>query len=239
MNNINAPLIIAHRGERELAPENTIAGCKLALQQGAQALEVDVRACAGGELVLFHDRYLIRHFGKMKQVANASLEELRKYDFNKQLYQYPAKICTLQEFFEEFKGVAPINVDAKPPLIGLRMALELIRIITQMKMREQVWVSSFNPTFLRIVKELKPLLRTGYLFRNFHWIHRWVDVYADSNAWHPHYSIVTDRFVELTKRLKKEVFVWTVNDEAVLERMRQYNFAGIITDRFFRSAKSG
>ena len=54
------PLVIAHRGERVLAPENTIKACQLALDQGATGLEIDVRICGSGEIVLIHDPLLQR-----------------------------------------------------------------------------------------------------------------------------------------------------------------------------------
>jgi hypothetical protein len=46
MASLTSPIIIAHRGERILSPENTISAGKLALEQGATGLEVDVRMCA-------------------------------------------------------------------------------------------------------------------------------------------------------------------------------------------------
>jgi len=75
------PIIIAHRGERELAPENTIEGCKLAIEQGADALEVDVRLCAGGEVVLFHDKTLKQHFNKITPVGFSTIAEIKALKF--------------------------------------------------------------------------------------------------------------------------------------------------------------
>jgi glycerophosphoryl diester phosphodiesterase len=47
--------IIAHRGASAYAPENTIAAFDLAVEQGADALELDVHHSAGGELAVCHD----------------------------------------------------------------------------------------------------------------------------------------------------------------------------------------
>jgi glycerophosphoryl diester phosphodiesterase len=54
------PLIIAHRGARSLAPENTLASARKALQVGADLWELDVAVTADGELVLMHDDTLER-----------------------------------------------------------------------------------------------------------------------------------------------------------------------------------
>ena len=53
-------LNIAHRGARSLAPENTLASAKKALEVGADMWELDVTPTADGELILFHDTSLTR-----------------------------------------------------------------------------------------------------------------------------------------------------------------------------------
>ncbi|MBW2599025.1 MAG: glycerophosphodiester phosphodiesterase, partial [Deltaproteobacteria bacterium] len=53
-------LIIAHRGARSLAPENTLAAARKALEVGADLWETDVVVTSDGELVLFHDDSLAR-----------------------------------------------------------------------------------------------------------------------------------------------------------------------------------
>jgi len=54
------PLIIAHRGARSLAPENTLAAAHKALELGADMWELDVAVTADGELVVVHDDTLDR-----------------------------------------------------------------------------------------------------------------------------------------------------------------------------------
>ena len=53
-------LVIAHRGARSLAPENTIAAAEKALEAGADLWETDVAVTADGALILFHDDSLQR-----------------------------------------------------------------------------------------------------------------------------------------------------------------------------------
>lgn len=54
------PLILGHRGAPREAPENTLASLRRALELGVDGVEYDVRACAGGDLVVFHDARLER-----------------------------------------------------------------------------------------------------------------------------------------------------------------------------------
>ncbi len=225
------PLIIAHRGAKDLAPENTIAACKLALQNGASALEVDLRLCGSGEVVLYHDNFLWRHFKKPKAVVFTPWQELQTLKFNNRHYQFPDRICTLDEFIKEFKNTVPINLDVKNFLTSDQKLIQAImRVIDKYQIHHQVWISSFSPVFLWKLKRKFPQIRTGYLFRNFSVVHRFIDRFVKADAWHPHYHLISKRFIELSQRLQKEIYVWTIKEEIVFKEMLQHHFNGIITD---------
>lgn len=229
------PLVIAHRGERVLAPENTIKACQLALDQGATGLEIDVRICGSGEIVLIHDPLLQRHFNIRKTVARTSLKELKALEFPKEEYRFHDRICTLEEILEEFKGRVPINLDAKSLTFRTGpFAEKLAAIIQKMNVKDQVWISSFNPVLLSNIKAIQSTIRTGYLFQNPAGIHRIIDFFLTTDAWHPHFKNVSERFIERARKLGKEVYIWTVNDKAVLEKIQSFEYHGIISDRFFR-----
>jgi len=82
-------LIIAHRGARSLAPENTIAAARKALELGADMWELDVGMTADGELLVIHDSTLTRTSNVKKifpkrrpwSLHEFTLEEIRKLDF--------------------------------------------------------------------------------------------------------------------------------------------------------------
>jgi len=225
------PLIIAHRGAKKLAPENTIKACELALENGASALEVDIRMCATGEIVLFHDFLLWRHFRKFKALRKTPLDELKQLEFNHYPYIYHDKICTLSEFLNHFKNSVPINLDVKNFMTSnLRLIRTIVKEIRKHQVEDQVWLSSFSPNFLRMVKKEFPEIRTGYLFRNFSIIHRYIDKIIKADAWHPHYHLINEHFLAISQRLKKEVYVWTIKKEPVFKKMLNQHFNGIITD---------
>ena len=83
------PLIIAHRGARSLAPENTIAAARKALELGADMWELDVGMTADGELLVIHDSTLTRTSNVKKifpkrrpwSLHELTLEEVRRLDF--------------------------------------------------------------------------------------------------------------------------------------------------------------
>ncbi|MBN2710637.1 MAG: glycerophosphodiester phosphodiesterase [Calditrichaceae bacterium] len=228
--------LIAHRGEHELAPENTITAFQLAVKQGATALETDVRLCADGEVVLFHDYTLSRHFKDRRKIAVCTLKELKSLSFSGQKYKYTDQIATLNELLESFKGTIPINIDIKTYLIpNKELCLKVIRAVERHNMINQVWVSSFNPVDLHFLKKAQPALRTGYLYNSLGMIHFFIDIFLKSDAWHPHYSQVSPGFFSLAERMGKEVYIWTVNKPAVLKKISKHKFNGIITDKFFRT----
>ncbi len=231
-------LYIAHRGQKYLAPENTIEASWAALEQGATGLEVDLRMCGSGEIVLFHDKLLLRHFSKNKFISHTTLDELQSFSFSKVPYERQDKIVTLRDFLEEFKGIVPINLDIKTFGSNNHIFIKsLLEEIDNFNMQDQIWVSAFNPLFLRQLKKKRPAQRTGFLFRNLSFILKQADVFLDSDAWHPHQSLINDKFIREAGSKNKEIFTWTVNDPAKLELFKKYEIDGIITDKLFLGRK--
>jgi glycerophosphoryl diester phosphodiesterase len=75
------PRIVAHRGDSHHEPEHTLAAYHRAIEQGADALECDVRLTADGHLVCLHDRLIDRTSNGQGPVSVAELPLLRELDF--------------------------------------------------------------------------------------------------------------------------------------------------------------
>jgi glycerophosphoryl diester phosphodiesterase len=75
-----APLVIGHRGASAFAAENTVMAYLLAIMQGADGIEADIRMTADGELVAVHDPDLRRTGRRSLKVAHSHLEDLRAVD---------------------------------------------------------------------------------------------------------------------------------------------------------------
>ena len=75
------PLVIAHRGASAERAEHTLAAYQVAIEQGADALECDVRLTADGHLVCVHDRRIDRTSDGWGVVSTKTLEDLRRHDF--------------------------------------------------------------------------------------------------------------------------------------------------------------
>ncbi len=76
------PLVLGHRGARQRAPENTMAAFTLALDEGADGVELDVRLDGSGQVVVLHDRTLERvsPSGDPRDVETLSSNELATVD---------------------------------------------------------------------------------------------------------------------------------------------------------------
>ncbi len=72
--------IVAHRGFKAVAPENTIAAFDAAAKAGATYIEIDVRATRDGHLVLMHDATVDRTTNGHGAVKDLTFEEIRKLD---------------------------------------------------------------------------------------------------------------------------------------------------------------
>jgi glycerophosphoryl diester phosphodiesterase len=73
--------VVAHRGASEDAPEHTLAAYRKAIEDGADALECDVRLTADGHLVCVHDRRVNRTSNGRGAVSALELSDLAALDF--------------------------------------------------------------------------------------------------------------------------------------------------------------
>ena len=75
------PFVVAHRGASADRPEHTLAAYELALKEGADGVECDVRLTRDGQLVCVHDRRVDRTSSGTGVVSEMTLAELRELDF--------------------------------------------------------------------------------------------------------------------------------------------------------------
>lgn len=161
-------LNIAHRGASGHAPENTMAAFRLALEQGADAVELDLHQTADGHLVVLHDFSLKRTTGDPRPVRQVRLSEIRKLDAG--LWwgkEYRGEhIPTLVEVLELIRGRIAVHIELKKgapfyPTIEDR----LIDLIEQRKAHPWVTVSSFDEKALEALRHRDPKLNLGLLTR--------------------------------------------------------------------------
>ena len=96
-------VMIAHRGFRAVAPENTVPAFEEAGKAGFSAIECDIYRTKDGVWVIQHDRHTYRMMNTNKFVEKATYEELKNADTDNgvNIDKYPnLKICTLEEYLQ-------------------------------------------------------------------------------------------------------------------------------------------
>jgi glycerophosphoryl diester phosphodiesterase len=162
-------IVYGHRGAKEEAPENTLAGFAYARRLGAGGIELDVRLSADGELVVIHDRTVDRTTNATGPVAEFTAAELGRLDARggHPDWPEPVGVPTLDEVLAVFSDPdAPtLQIEVKPdgPERIAVVCERLAAILGRAVVGRRVTVSSFDPDALRTIRRLAPDLRCAYI----------------------------------------------------------------------------
>jgi len=231
------PLVLGHRGASREAPENTLAAFRLAMEQGADGVELDVWRCRSGEVVVFHDADCRRIAGAPLRITRARWDELRELDvgLHKGEKFRGERIPLLEQVFEALPS-ALVNVELKSPGLGRgdpRLAWDVARLIAARGAADRVVVSSFDPVLLGFFRLAAPRIPTGMLFEA---EQRWrlvADVAAPAlwaTALHPESALVTPERVRGWKQRGYALNVWTVDAPGEVDRLCGLGVDGLITN---------
>ena len=147
------PLLVGHRGVREIRPENTLAAFEYAFESGLDGVEFDVQRTRDGHLVLHHDYEL-----DGKRIDSLTLEEVHTLD---------ERVPELEQLFtlaKRYPGTL-LNVELKSESTGTDgLERDAVAAIRASGLADRVIVSSFNPVSLARVRLRAPELRTGLLY---------------------------------------------------------------------------
>lgn len=160
------PAIFAHRGASAYAPENTLAAFHLALEQGADGIEMDVSLCADEQVVVIHDNTVDRTTEGSGQVDQMSLQALRELDagaFFDRAFQ-GERIPLFDEALELIGKRAFVVVELKyQGASSVRLVEKAVKAIQAHAMEENILISSFHPMMLRQVRRFNPRLPVAQL----------------------------------------------------------------------------
>lgn len=230
------PIIFAHRGASAYAPENTLAAFELAVQQGADAIELDVKLSADGHVVVFHDTTVDRTTDGIGRVANLPLAALKELDAGKFFSeQYCGeRIPTLDNVFAALGKRLLINVElTNYTTLRDKLVEKVVESIKHHGLQQWVLLSSFSPGNLSKAAPLLPeaprgLIAFGGLIGS--WARSFGFAFGSYQALHPYVKDVSAEQVQRVHRLKRRIHVWTVNDADDMRRLRDWGVDGIFTD---------
>lgn len=226
--------IWGHRGASGYAPENTLDAFVLALDQGADGIELDVQLTKDGEPVVIHDERIDRTGSGIGFVRDYTLAELKKMQFNKTIPGYRAvTIPTLKEVYELFQGKQKkINVEIKTGIFfypGIED--KVLELAAAMGVENQVIYSSFNHQTMVNIKKMNARAACGLLYSDGY---LGMDRYCQElgmNALHPAlYNLQYEGFREACRQNRIPLHVWTVNEPEHIKLMYDMQVEAIITN---------
>jgi glycerophosphoryl diester phosphodiesterase len=228
--------ILGHRGASTDAPENTLPAFRLALEQGADGVELDARLCGSGEVVVFHDERLERLTGRSGRVADTPWTDLARMEVRAgPAGASPGRIPLLTEVLEALPRSAFINVELKSEdWPGTRVADAGGTLLEAGRHEAHVVVSSFDPRCLLRLALAHPRLRRGLLLDpdKPQLLQRHLALpLVGRDAVHPEARQVTEADVQRWHAAGREVAVWTVDDPELARRLAAWGVDTCITNR--------
>jgi glycerophosphoryl diester phosphodiesterase len=211
--------VIAHRGASRAARENTIEAFRLAVELGAQGIELDVRRCGSGELVVHHDACL----ADGRPIVHTSHDEL------------PDHVPELRAALSACDG-AWVNVEIKndpgePDFDADRTIVDdVVAVLVDVDVPARWLVSSFDLEAIERVRSLHESLPTAWLV-----VHAPDDVVERlvalrHDAVHPWVGALRRETVDAAHAVGLAVNTWTCNDAEQMVRLAEWGVDGICTD---------
>jgi glycerophosphoryl diester phosphodiesterase len=222
------PNIIAHRGNSNAAPENTLSALSSAIDVKADGAEIDVRMTKDGEIVLMHDSKLLRTAGVNSNVNQLNYSELSDIDVGSWFSPEfkGERIPTLMEALELCKDKLNLMIEIKSDKNKEHeIAKRVLENVEAMGMEDDVIIASFNPKVLDEVKKLNKKIPTCLILRfaygNIEEM-EYVDIFS-----------VESRFmhIKLLQSIQnngKSLVVWNVSESYQVESLNHLDIDAII-----------
>jgi glycerophosphoryl diester phosphodiesterase len=218
-------LVVAHRGATADAPENTLAAFRLAAEQGADAIEFDVRATSDGHLVIIHDPSLDRTTDRAGQIGALTLEEVRRADAGGRRGQpfVGERVPTLAEVLTVAHGQMLVDIELKVAGVEAQVIAELARA----GMIDDALVTSFLEDVLVRVQAADPRPTVGLL-------QQWLDLERVAalgvEVYLPHVRALSPDVVQFCRGRGVGIIPWTARSEDDARAALALGVDGLIAD---------
>jgi glycerophosphoryl diester phosphodiesterase/membrane-associated phospholipid phosphatase len=241
--------IIAHGGAQGHAPPNTMDAFEVALDLGADTLEMDLQVTADGQIATIHDGTVDRTTDGSGAVASLTLAELQTLDAGATWTDddgatpfagQGVRHASLDEVLTAFPDT-PLAIELKTDG-GTAVIQPTIDLLVEHGRDDgTVIVASFSEDYLAPVRAQLPDVPTnmpesetyGFYVRQLLGLHPWWsppgEVFHVPETFDDR-RVVTPRFTRAAERLGVDVQVWTVNDPVQMHRILDAGAHGIMTD---------
>lgn len=159
------PYVMAHRGNKVLCPENTLASFKQALEDGADILETDLQISKDGHFLCIHDGSLDRTTNGKGLVSDYSLDELKGLSAYYGREEFlDEKIPTLTELAEILPENVALALELKTDrFLETGTCQQLIQLLDDTKIHNRTFVISFSKERVKTVHTLANDIPAGLI----------------------------------------------------------------------------
>jgi glycerophosphoryl diester phosphodiesterase len=219
--------VIAHRGASGHLPENTLPAYQLAVEQGADMIEIDLHRTRDAAVVITHDEDLCG-LGGRGEICDASLSEVRALDAGR-----GERVPLLAEVLDRFGSRIAFNLELKR---GTRaeypeVEAEALAAVVQRGLLERTLFSSFHDSVLARLRALSSAARIALLLSPQsaeNPIERARRLGAEAiNPWR---GLVRRELVEAAHQAGLAVYVFTVDDVEEMKRLLAMGADGLFTN---------
>ena len=222
--------ITAHRGASVDAPENTLASFSKAIEDMADVIELDVQMTKDGYIVVMHDTSAYRTTGVLKNITELTLREVKRLDAG---YWYSEqykgeKVPTLEEVLQLAKGKIKLNIEIKTADNSDEVAKKVVKLIQKYSMQDSCVITSFDYSALQAVRSYDEEIEVGYILSVAYGKFYEID---DVDFFSVNASFLTKRVVDAIHNSGKQVYAWTVNNDASIKNLTNKGVDNIITDK--------
>jgi glycerophosphoryl diester phosphodiesterase len=230
---MNSWIRIAHRGASGIAPENTLAAFKKAIEIGIDAVELDLHGTADGEIVVIHDASLDRTTNMRGLIKQTTLETIKQADagawFNPEFEG--EKVPTLAEALACITDNAIALLEIKDDTI----AEAVVQKIREMDLLELTVIISFHTAVLQTVRTLEPRIPTGWLIGNNNGHTHPIQLCQQlgtlgSSLLNVNHQLITEEFAYEIRRRGIALWSWTVDDIDLMRQMQAFGVQGITSN---------
>ncbi len=228
------PLIIAHRGASGHAPENTMAAFRLAVEMGADWIELDIHQTADEHLVVLHDFSLQRTAGDRRPIQTLTLKQIKKFDVGlwwDKAYRNE-RVPTLDDVLTFARNRIRVQIELKRGS-SLYPGIEKRLIETIVRHKAEGWtaVSSFEIEALKTLRAMDPKMPLGLLTRKIR--PREILKEAESlkvQAIHISTHRLSNTLLTLAHKNGLPVYAYTVNRPSFMNRYLEMGTDGLFTN---------
>jgi glycerophosphoryl diester phosphodiesterase len=227
--------VIGHRGAAAHAPENTIAGFRLAKSLGCSWVEFDVRLTADGALVVCHDSRLDRTTDWTGRIAEMPLQAVQRCDAGAKFNVRFAgeRIPTLEDTLSLAAEIdIGVNIEIKSDRgLARATAAAVASVLARLGDRSApILVSSFVRPALATMQEVAPHVPRGLLLRRFPL--RWAQQVSRLGCatLHLDHRSLNPGLITAVREAGYPLLAYTVNDPARARLLFDWGVTSVFSD---------